>query len=112
MPGDAAEAKKLLGKLKVLITFGVWDGPLTSAATVLLPACSWAETDGTFVNAKRVAQRSMRALQPAGDARPAWKILARIGTRLGFAMNWPRLSDVHKAMAPEAGAVAATNAAP
>jgi NADH-quinone oxidoreductase subunit G len=112
VPGDAAEAEKLLGKLKMLVTFGVWEGPLARAATVLLPACSWAETDGTFVNAKRIAQRSMRALQPQGDCRPAWELISRIGTKLGFAMSWPRLSDVHKAMAPEAGAVAATNAGP
>ena len=53
-----------------------------------------------------------RAMQAMGDARPAWEIIARIGARLGFAMNWPKLSDVHKAMAPEAGAVAATTAVP
>jgi NADH-quinone oxidoreductase subunit G len=111
VPTDAAAALKLLASLKVLVTVGIWRGPLTDAAHVLLPACSWAECDGTYVNAKRLAQRSMRALQPAGDSRPGWQLLAQLGVGLGFAMNWTRLSDVHRAMAPEAGAVAATTVA-
>ncbi|MBI5532320.1 MAG: (2Fe-2S)-binding protein [Deltaproteobacteria bacterium] len=112
VPVDADEAGKLLKKLKALIVTGIWDGPLTQAASLLLPACSWAETDGTYVNSKGIAQRSMRALQPLGDARPGWEILARIAAQLGHPMNWTRLSDVHRAMAPEAGAVAATTAEP
>ena len=110
VPVDAAATEKLLSRLKVLVTVGIWEGPLTRAAHVLLPACSWAECDGTYVNAKRIAQRSMHALHPSGDSRPGWELIARVGASLGFATNWTRLSDVHRAMAPEAGAVAASTA--
>jgi NADH-quinone oxidoreductase subunit G len=112
LPLDAAIADSPLGKLKTLVSLGPWDGPLARAAQVFLPACSWAECEGTFVNAKGMAQRSERALQPRGDARPAWQLLGRLGVALGHPTAWNKLADVHQAMAPEAGAVAAAPAQP
>ena len=72
------------------------------AAHIALPACAWAEVDGTYVNRQGTAQRSERALKPRGDARPGWELVARLARALGYAMDWKKLSDVHRAMAPEA----------
>ena len=112
VPVDGARALAALKKLKLLVSIAIWEGPFSKAAHIVLPACSWAEADGTYVNAKRIAQRSLRAIQPAGDSRPGWELLARIGVDMGFPMKWTRLKDVHQAMAPEAGAVAAPAPAP
>lgn len=68
----------LLGKAKVLIALATNEGPMSEHATVVLPASSWAESDGTFVNAKGMAQESERAISPQGIAGP-----------LG---SWPRRS--------------------
>jgi NADH-quinone oxidoreductase subunit G len=75
-----------------------------------LPACSWAEADGTYVNVKNIAQRSARAIPPQGDSRPGWELSGRIGVALGHPTRWLKLGDIHNAMAPEAGAVAAVPA--
>jgi NADH-quinone oxidoreductase subunit G len=70
---------------KHVVVVASHDGPLTRAATVVLPASTWAEADGTFVNSRGMTQTSQRALAPRGEALPAWAWLARLGRALGYA---------------------------
>ncbi|MEJ2323619.1 MAG: NADH-quinone oxidoreductase subunit NuoG [Nitrospirota bacterium] len=46
-----------------------------SRASLVLPAATFAEADGTFVNAEGRAQTSYRALLPEGDVEESWKWL-------------------------------------
>jgi NADH-quinone oxidoreductase subunit G len=55
---------------------------LKSYADILLPASSFAETSGTFVNAEGSWQSFSGAVPSLGDARPAWKILRVLGNVL------------------------------
>ena len=92
------------------------DGSRTwvDAATVVLPASTWAESDGTFVNAKGLAQLSEKAISPRGDSRPAWRLVAELGNALDRPAAWKRPEDVEAAVpktarissipAPSAGA--------
>lgn len=61
------------------------------AADVILPAAVFAEQDGSFVNFQGRAQRFAKALEPAGQSRPAWKWLREISRRLGH--NWETLRE-------------------
>ena len=54
------------------------------AATVLLPASTFAETAGTYVNLEGRWQSYTGAAQLLGAARPAWKILRVLGTLLAL----------------------------
>ena len=109
---EAAAAQKTLSKLKGVVTIAAHDGPLATAAHIALPACSWAEVDGTYVNKNGIAQRSERALRPLGDARPGWELVSRLSRALGYALDYKKLSDVHRAMAREAYAPAFSDAQP
>ncbi|MCK5410774.1 MAG: (2Fe-2S)-binding protein [Gemmatimonadetes bacterium] len=54
---------------------------LSSAARnahAILPVTTFAEMEGTFTNFEGRVQRFHQALQPAGLARPAWLVLARL----------------------------------
>jgi NADH-quinone oxidoreductase subunit G len=53
-------------------------------ADVLLPVAPFAETSGTFVNAEGRAQSFNGTVKPAGEARPAWKVLRVLGNILGL----------------------------
>jgi len=55
---------------------------LEDVASVMLPAAAFTETSGTFVNAEGVMQSFKGANNPAGDARPGWKILRVLGNLL------------------------------
>ncbi len=51
-------------------------------ADVFLPATPFAEKDGTFSNTDRRVQRVRAAHPPRGEARPDWKIICDLATRL------------------------------
>ena len=53
-------------------------------ADVILPAGTFAETAGTFVNAEGLWQDFSAAGKPVGDSRPGWKILRVLGNELGL----------------------------
>ncbi|MBL9023217.1 MAG: (2Fe-2S)-binding protein [Myxococcales bacterium] len=93
----AAELAALKGKR--VVTVAAWEGPLTSVAKVALPASSWAEADGTFVNKQGMAQASERALVARGSAQPGWMLIGKLGRALGYATSWKKLSEVRRAMA-------------
>src|SRR5262249_20076499 len=73
-PAPAEKAGPVLAKLTAFVVLATHEGPLARAAHVVLPACVWAEAEGTYVNAKGMAQRSDRALDARGDARPGWAL--------------------------------------
>ncbi len=49
---------------------------------VLLPIAPFTETPGTFVNAEGRAQSFHAVVKPAGESRPAWKVLRVLGNML------------------------------
>ena len=108
---DTAEITKALRGKKV-VTIAAHDGPLAAVARVALPACVWAETDGTYVNKQGKAQQSERALRPRGDAVPGWLLVAKLARQLGFAMNWRKLSEIRKAMAGDSIETSCSHAPP
>ena len=58
---------------------------IRAVATVILPCAVFAETSGTWVNVEGRWQSVPGAARPAGEARPAWKILRVLGNLLGLA---------------------------
>ena len=92
------QASKAPGQLRSLIALASHEGPWVDAATVVLPASSWAESDGTFVNAKGLAQLSEKAISPRGDSRPAWRLVAELGNALDRPAAWKRAEDVEAAV--------------
>ena len=50
---------------------------------VLLPIAPFSETAGTFISTEGRVQAFQAAVQPQGEARPAWKVLRVLGTLLG-----------------------------
>jgi NADH-quinone oxidoreductase subunit G len=92
-----------LASAKVL-TIAAHAGPLAAAAAVLLPATSWAEQSGTFVNAKGLPQVSNQALEPLGQCRPAWAQVAALAVALGYEPSWNKLKQIRSRLAgPAAG---------
>jgi NADH-quinone oxidoreductase subunit G len=64
-----------LTQLPVLIVMNTLPNEATKNATVVLPACGFAEKRGSMVNGKGRLQRLNRAIRPPGNARDDWEIL-------------------------------------
>ena len=54
-------------------------------ADVVLPGTSFAEKDGTFTGTDRRIQRVRQAIEPLGDSRPDWEIIADLAQRMNGA---------------------------
>ena len=52
-------------------------------ADVVLPACSFAEKDGTYTNTERRVQAVRKAIKPLGQAKPDWEIISMLGQKIG-----------------------------
>ncbi len=96
-PGKAEDDAANLADA-TLVTIAAHEGALAKAADVLLPACSWAEAAGTYVNAKGMRQPSDKAIEPQGASRPAWEQVARVGRAIGVEPSWTKLKEVRVAM--------------
>jgi NADH-quinone oxidoreductase subunit G len=77
-----------------VVTVAAHRGPLTELAEVVLPATSWAEHSGTYVNAKGMRQVAEKALEPQGASQPAWKQIAALATALGYEPSWSKLKQI------------------
>jgi NADH-quinone oxidoreductase subunit G len=64
-----------LGQMPALIVMNTLPNEATQNATVVLPACGFAEKRGSMVNGKGRLQRLNRAVRPPGNARDDWEIL-------------------------------------
>jgi NADH-quinone oxidoreductase subunit G len=106
--GAAAVEPEALGAA-TLVTIAAHDGPLARLAAVLLPATSWAEQSGTFVNAKGIRQVSEKALEPQGVSKPAWKSIAELASALGYEATWTKLKEIRARIAGGAASSAAAS---
>lgn len=67
----------------LFVHLGTHDSPAAANADFVLPVTTFAEQEGTFVNAQGRVQRFEPALRPPGTARPAWLVLGALATALG-----------------------------
>jgi NADH-quinone oxidoreductase subunit G len=75
---------------------------LLDCADVLLPVATFAETDGTFVNAEGRWQTFAAAADPPGDTRPGWRVLRVLGNAFGLAdCEYRSAADVRAALEAE-----------
>jgi NADH-quinone oxidoreductase subunit G len=100
VPMDEGAARAALGKLQGLVVIAAHEGPLTSAANVVLPAASWAEAGGTYVNALGFEQIADKAIEPQGSSAPGWRMVARLADALGFEASWSKLEEIRARLVP------------
>ncbi|MCE7905809.1 MAG: 4Fe-4S dicluster domain-containing protein [Anaerolineae bacterium CFX3] len=83
---EAAEFRADLEVCEFVVLQEMAASETTRYADVILPDVSFAEKTGTFTSAERRLQMVRQAIEPLGEARPDWQILAELGGRL--ASGW------------------------
>jgi NADH-quinone oxidoreductase subunit G len=68
----------------------------------VIPVATHAEAEGTFVNAKGMAQRFWAAVAPPTGVRPAWEVLAALATLAGKEAGFTSIAELRRAMPPGA----------
>ena len=75
------------------------------AADVILPAASYAEKDGTYVNTEGRVQFAEKAVFAPGDAREDWTILRALADALGVSVGFDSFAQLQAAMIAEVPAL-------
>jgi len=91
---DVRHVEKALDALDLLVVQDIFYTETAAKADVVLPACSFAEKDGTFANTERRVQRVRAAVAPRGESRSDWKILQDLAARMGYKMNYAGPSEI------------------
>jgi formate dehydrogenase alpha subunit len=84
---DINHVKYALEKLDLLIVQDIFLTETAELADVVLPACSYAEKNGTFTNTERRVQLVRKAIDPI-CGKDEWMIVCEIANRLGYKMNY------------------------
>jgi formate dehydrogenase major subunit len=95
---DTAHVRESLKKAAFIVCQDIFMNETTELADVVLPAASFAEKDGTFTNTERRVQRVRKGVEPVGESRADWRIIADISTRMGYPMTYRSSEDIFDEM--------------
>ena len=84
LPEHLKGREGLLSQLDFLVVQELFENETTAAADVVLPAASYAEQDGTFINNDGFVQRVRQAIPPLHQSKPDWMITAQLAKELGL----------------------------
>ena len=100
---DEVAEERFAGAFKVYI--GHHGDRGAASADVILPAASYAEKSGTYVNLEGRVQRGDRAVFPPRDAREDWAIVRALSEVLGHTLPFDTLDALRAKMAEEVPAL-------
>ncbi|GJL49880.1 MAG: formate dehydrogenase subunit alpha [Nitrospirales bacterium] len=90
--------KDALENLEFLMCQELFLTETAKLADVVLPACSYAEKDGTFTNTEGHTQAVRKAIDPLGDSRPDWEILSALSALMDNPLEYEGVKAVGKEM--------------
>ncbi len=91
---DLNHARDCFAHLDFLVVQDIFLTETAQMADVVLPSTCFAEKEGTFSNTERRVQRVRKAVEPPGEAREDWKIIADIATAMGVPMSYRNAEEI------------------
>jgi formate dehydrogenase major subunit/formate dehydrogenase alpha subunit len=79
---DLNHVRECLEACEFIVLQEIFPSETSPFADVLLPGASFAEKSGTFTNTERRVQLVRPAVEPPGEARPDWAIIAEVARRM------------------------------
>jgi predicted molibdopterin-dependent oxidoreductase YjgC len=79
---DSNHARHCLEACDFIVLQDLFPTETAAYADVLLPGASWCEKSGTFTNTERRVQIVRQAIEPLGEARADWQIIADLAQRV------------------------------
>jgi len=106
---DSQKVCKALESLEFSVVQDIFLNETAKFADVVLPACSFAEKDGTFTSTERRIQLIRKVIEPIGEAKPDWWIIHELAKRMGekgFTFTHPsEVMDEIASLAPIYGGI-------
>jgi formate dehydrogenase major subunit len=95
---DANRVEKAMKALEFLLVMDIFPTPTSQHAHLVLPAASFAESDGTFSSSERRVQRVRPAIPPI-PGKANWETIQELSNRMGYPMNFHSGEDIFNEMA-------------
>jgi formate dehydrogenase alpha subunit len=83
-----------LASLEFLVVQDLFFTETAKLATVVLPAASFAEKDGSFTNFEGKISKIRKAIKPVGESRPDWEIILNIADKMKSSFSFPSIEDI------------------
>ena len=93
---DLSHVEASLKNLDILVVQDIFLTETAELADVVLPSACFAEKDGSLTNTERRVQRIRKAVDPPGEAKPDWQIIADLSSRMGYKMDYSASEDIMK----------------
>jgi NADH-quinone oxidoreductase subunit G len=96
-------ADKLLAQCKNVIVFDCLPNATVQKASIVVPAGTFAESDGTLVNNEGRAQRFFQVFESANDIQESWRSILNIGDLVSHPrlMKWKNFEELTAALSAE-----------
>jgi predicted molibdopterin-dependent oxidoreductase YjgC len=91
---DVGHVEEQLKKLEFLAVSEQFMSETAELVDVVLPACSYAEKEGTYTATDRRVQLIRKAVEPVGESRPDWWIIQELSRRLGHPMGFASPAEI------------------
>lgn len=88
------EVKAALERVELLICQDPFLTDTGRLAHFVLPACTYAEKDGTFTNLEGKVLRIRQTMDPIGESVPDWHIMTAIANGLGYPLEYESQQDI------------------
>ncbi len=96
---DIGHTEKAFRNLEFLVVQDIFMTETAALANVVLPAASFVEKDGSFTNTERRVQRVRKVIEPVGQSRVDWEVIADLSRRMGRPMPYETSKDIMKEIA-------------
>jgi len=92
-------ARQAMEQLEFLVVQDIFPTDTAFMADVILPAAAFAEKNGTFTNTERRVQKLNKAIDPPGEAKPDWQIIAALADRMGCPFDYHSSNEIMEEVA-------------
>jgi formate dehydrogenase (NADP+) alpha subunit len=86
--------RKLFDKLELLVVQDIFLTETAKVADVVLPAKSWGEVEGTYINTDRRVQRVRKAVDAHPSTKEDWEILCDLSNIMGYEMKYSNSKEI------------------
>ncbi len=88
------EVRAALERLELLVVQDPFLTDTGKLAHFVLPACTYAEKDGTFTNLEGRVLRVRQAMDPLGESLPDWHIMTALANAMGCQWKYESANDI------------------
>lgn len=90
----SSQTTEALASLDFLVVQDMFLTETAKLATVVLPAASFAEKEGTFTNFEGRVNRVRKAIEPVSESLPDWEIILRLADKMRYPLPLSSLQQV------------------